>query len=66
MAASGVSAPTISSMHGHTQFKTDFEHYIDLNVEAILDAADKVDAFMASDAASGGFSLESIVEKASL
>lgn len=66
MAASGVSAPTISSMHGHTQFKTDFEHYIDLNVEAILDAADKVDAFMASDAASGGFSLESIVENTSL
>mgnify|MGYP001187521982 FL=1 len=63
MAASGVSTPTISSMHGHTQFKTDFQHYIDLNVEAILDAADKVDTFMASDMASGGFTLESLIEK---
>lgn len=63
MAASGVSTPTISSMHGHTQFKTDFQHYIDLNVEAILDAADKVDTFMASDMANGGFTLESLVEK---
>ena len=50
-------------MHGHTQFKTDFQHYIDLNVEAILDAADKVDTFMASDMASGGFTLESYIEK---
>lgn len=63
MAASGVSTPTISSMHGHTQFKTDFQHYIDLNVEAILDAADKVDTFMASDMASGGFTLEPLIEK---
>lgn len=58
MASSDVSSAAIAKMHGHSKFNTDYEHYIDLNLESIFSVAGKVSEYMDANSGSNDFEIE--------
>lgn len=62
MVAAKVPSTVVQKLHGHSTFTTDYEHYIDIDLEAIVDASNAVESHLEREASAARHTMRSASE----